>query len=165
MSEQVNSELTEGDTDALAAAVIDLWRSGATVAQTRGITADECEAMYTYGHSLYGQGKYEEALKIFARLVTYKHMESRYQMALASAMQMTGRYEEALQQYIVVTVMRLDDPVPVFHSAQCQLALGQTEKARDSLELLINTMCEPGVHDVIKARAEALLKTLEAKAT
>ncbi|WP_394065623.1 SycD/LcrH family type III secretion system chaperone [Alcaligenes sp. WGS1538] len=164
MSEQIDSGFTEEDTDALAAAVVDMWTSGATVAQAKGITADECEAMYTFGHSLYGQGKYEDAFKIFARLVTYNHMESRYQMALASAMQMTGRYQEALQQYIVVTVMRLDDPVPVFHSAECQLALGQPEKARDSLELLIDALCQPGVHDGIKARAQALLKTLEAKA-
>lgn len=160
MSEQAHPESLQQDFEEMAAGIIDLWRSGNTLAQTMGITDEECEAMYAYGHSLYALGKYEDALKIFARLVTYDHMDSRYQMALASAMQMTGRYLEALQQYMVVAVMRVDDPVPVFHSAECLLALGRSEEARDSLELVTETLCMPGKDDVIKSRAQALLLIL-----
>jgi len=89
-------------------------------------------------------------------------MESRYQMALAGAMQMTKRYEEALQHYMIVTVMRLDDPAPVYHCAECLLALGRPDEAAESLEL-VDALCKPGEHDAIRSRAQALLKALRAK--
>lgn len=163
MSERSNPGFTQQDADELAATILELWTSGGALAQLKGITDEECEAMYAYGHSLYAQRKYNDAFKVFALLVTYDHMNSRYQFALASALQMTGRYEEALQQYLVVTVMRLDDPVPVFHSAECLLALGRPEEARESLELMMADLCTPGRHDAIKARAEALLGAIEPK--
>ncbi|WP_323018734.1 SycD/LcrH family type III secretion system chaperone [Castellaniella sp.] len=163
MSEQPDTEFTQQDADAAVENLIGLWKSGGTLAQAMGITAQECEAMYAHGHSLYAQGKYNDAFKIFAQLVSYDHMDSRYQLALASAMQITRRYEEALQQYVVVTVMRVDDPIPVFHSAECLLALGRPQEARESLELIIESMCKPGEHDAVKARSEALLKAINAK--
>lgn len=163
MSEQTTPEFTQQDADAAAENLLGLWKSGGTLAQAMGITSRECEAMYAHGHSLYAQGKYNDAFKIFAQLVAYDHMDSRYQLALASAMQMTRRYEEALQQYIVVTVMRVDDPIPVFHSAECLLALGRPQEARESLELVVESMCKPGEHDAVKARSEALLKAIAAK--
>ena len=164
MSMQANNgTLTQAEADAAAENMIGLWKSGGTLAQAMGLTADACEAMYAHGHSLYAQGKYNDAFKIFAQLVAYDHMDSRYQMALASAMQMTRRYEEALQQYMIVTVMRIDDPVPVYHCAECLIALGRPDDARESLNLVIGTLCKPGEHDVVRTRAEALLKALQAK--
>jgi hypothetical protein len=59
--------------------------------------------------------------------------------------------------------MRLDDPVPVYHCAECLLALGRPAEAAESLELAIGTLCKPGEHDVIKARAEVLLKAVRAR--
>jgi type III secretion system low calcium response chaperone LcrH/SycD len=163
MSAQANTEITQEEAATIAENIFGLWKSGGTLAQAMGLTDQECEAMYAYGHSLYAQGKYEDAFKIFAQLVAYSHMESRYQLALASAMQMTKRYEEALQHYMIVTVMRLDDPSPVYHCAECLLALGRPVEAKESLELVVGTLCKKGEHDAIKGRAEALLKALNAK--
>jgi len=164
MSMQANAEWTQAEADAAAENLIGLWKSGGTLAQAMGLSSEECEAMYAHGHSLYAQGKYEDAFKIFAQLVAYDHMESRYQMALASALQMTRRYEKALEHYMIVTVMRIDDPTPVYHCAECLIALGRTDEARESLELVIGSLCRPGEHDVIKTRAGALLKALQVKA-
>jgi len=164
MSAQADTDITSQEAAGIAENLFGLWKSGGTLAQAMGLTERECEAMYAYGHSLYAQGKYSDAFKVFAQLVAYDHMESRYQMALASAMQVTKRYEEALQHYMIVTVMRLDDPVPVFHCAECLLALGRPAEAAESLELVADTLCKPGEHDAIKARAQALLKALKAKA-
>ena len=163
MSMQANGEWTQAEADAAAENMIGLWKAGGTLAQALGLSADECEAMYAHGHSLYAQGKYQDALKIFAQLVAYDHLDSRYQMALASALQMTRHYEDALQQYMIVTVMRIDDPVPVYHCAECLIALGRPDEARESLNLVIGTLCKPGEHDAVRARAEAVLKALQAK--
>jgi type III secretion system low calcium response chaperone LcrH/SycD len=162
MSAQAGPDITEQDAADIATNLFGLWKAGGTLAQAKGITDDECEAMYAYGHSLYAQGKYNDAFKIFAQLVAYNHMESRYQMALASAMQMTKRHEEALNHYMIVTVMRIDDPVPVYHCAECLLALGKLAEAAETLEL-VGTMCRAGEHDALKARAATVLKALKDK--
>ena len=163
MNMQANADWTEAQADAFAQNMLELWTSGGTLAQTMDITPQECEALYAYGHGLYAQGKYEDAFKIFARLVAYDHLESRYQMALASAMQMTRRYEEALEHYMIATVMSVDDPVPVYHCAECLIALGRITEARESLTLIVDDMCQPGEHDEIQARAQALLTLLQAQ--
>jgi len=163
MNAQTDTGITDQEADSISENLLGLWKAGGTLAQAMGLTVRECEAMYAYGHALYAQGKYNDAFKIFAQLVAYDHMESRYQLALASALQMTRRYEEALQHYMIVTVMRLDDPVPVYHCAECLLALGRPAEAAESLELAIGTLCKPGEHDVIKARAEVLLKAVRAR--
>lgn len=163
MNAQTDPEITDQEAAAISENLFGLWKAGGTLAQAMGLSPRECEAMYAYGHSLYAQGKYNEAFKIFAQLVAYDHMDSRYQLALASAMQMTRRHEEALQHYMIVTVMRLDDPVPVFHCAECLLALGRPAEAAESLELAIGTLCKPGEHDAVKARAEAMLQAIRAQ--
>lgn len=164
MSVQADTDITRQEAAKFAEDLFGLWKAGGTLAQAIGLSQRECEAMYAYGHSLYAQAKYDDAFKVFAQLVAYDHMESRYQMALASAMQMTRRYEEALQHYMIATVMRIDDPVPVFHCAECLLALGRTAEAAESLELVAGSLCKPGEHDAIRSRAEALLKALRARA-
>lgn len=163
MSVEADTEITSQDAAEIADNLFGLLVAGGTLAQAKGITDEECEAMYAYGHSLYAQAKYNDAFKIFAQLVAYNHMESRYQMALASAMQMTKRYEEALRHYMIVTVMRIDDPVPVYHSAECLLALGRLSDAIETLGL-VDTLCDADKHDSLKARAAALLKALKEKA-
>jgi type III secretion system low calcium response chaperone LcrH/SycD len=163
MTVQDDTEITSEEAAAIAKNILGLWGAGGTLGQAMGLTERECEAMYALGHGLYSQAKYEDAFKIFARLVAYDHLDSRYQLALASSMQATKRYEEALQQYMVVTVMRVDDPLPVYHCAECLLALGRPTDAVESLQLVISTLCKPGEHDVIKARAQALLMALKQK--
>lgn len=161
-TDDLRAEMTDQQVEDFVNNLIGLWRAGGTLAQAKGITRDECEAMYAWGHSLYALRKYNDAFKIFAQLVAYDHMEPRYQMALASAMQMTGRHEDALQQYAIVTVMKLDDPAPAYHSAECLLALGRLADAVASLEMA-RELCASGKHDAIKARADALLKALKSK--
>ena len=139
-----------------------LWRSGGTLGDALDITADECEALYAFGHAQYQQGKYSEAFKAFAQATIYSHLEPRYQEAAGSAAQMLGRYEDALRHYLAVTVMRLDDPMPVYHCAECLLALGKLPEAAESLELVAQ-MCEDAKHAGLKSRAQALLRALKTK--
>ncbi|MBJ7263414.1 MAG: SycD/LcrH family type III secretion system chaperone [Burkholderiaceae bacterium] len=163
MNVDADTELSSEELAAMGMDMLGLWAAGGTLAEAKGMTLEECEAVYTLGHARYSQGKHDDAFKIFAYLVAYDHLDSRYQMALAAAMQATHRYEEALQQYMIVTLMRIDDPVPIYHSAECLLALGRTDDAAESLEMVIGTMCKPGEHDAIKSHAQALLKALRQK--
>ncbi|SAI69990.1 regulatory protein [Bordetella ansorpii] len=139
-----------------------LWRSGGTLGQAMDITDDECEALYAYGHALYQQGKYSDAMKAFAQVTAYNHMDARYQMAFGGAAQMLGRYEDALRQYVIVTMMRLDDPAPVYHSAECLLALGRLPEAAESLAMAIE-LSRGEEHAATRARASAMLQAVRAR--
>lgn len=139
-------------------------RQGGTIGQLLNVTPDECEALYAHGHSLYQQGLYSDAFKVFSRLVMINHMDDRYVMALAGAAQQLGRYEDALQHYATVTVMRLNDPAPVFHSAECLLAMSRLADAIDSLELVLEFDPDPGTKNDYIRRARTLLPILRQRA-
>ena len=163
MNVDADTELSPEELGAMGMDLMGLWAAGGTLAEAKGMTLRECEAVYALGHARYSQGKHEDAFRIFAFLVAYDHLDTCYQMALAASLQATRRYEEALQQYMFVTLMRVDDPAPVYHSAECLLALGRVDDAAESLEMVIDTMCKPGEHDAIKLHAQALLKALRQK--
>ncbi len=136
-----------------------LLRSGGTLGQALEITGDECEALYQLGHGFYEQGRYSEAFQTFSLLVIYDHLEARYVMGLAGAAQMLGRHTDALQHYATAAMIRLDDPLPMFHAAECLIALQRLPEAIDSLELAAELANEK--HPVVAARANALLAVVK----
>lgn len=124
------------------------------------VTPETRQALYQFGHSFYTQARYSEAFRIFSLLVIYEHTNPRYLLALAGAAKMIGRYQDALQHYSTATVLLLDDPRPVFHSAECLIALGQSELAAESLALAIEIAGTTEEHAQVKTRAQALIETL-----
>lgn len=147
------------DATEIADSLMGLLRAGGTLGSALEITDQECEALYALGYGMYEQGRYADAMKVFAQLVAYNHLEPRYLMALGGAARMLGRHEDALQQYVAAAVMTLDDPVPLYHSAECLVALGRVPEAAEALELAVS-LCTDGSLDVLKARASALLQAL-----
>lgn len=139
-------------------------RQGGTIGQMLNITPDECEALYTVGHNLYQQARYSEAFKVFSRLVMYDHLNDRYLMALAGAAQLLERYEDALHNYATVTLMRLDDPTPIFHSAECLIAMSRLDEAVETLELILEMDPEPDSTNTITQRTRDLLPLLRTRA-
>lgn len=160
--QDTDADLTPEDAAKMVQDLGALWRNGGTLGQAMNISEEECEALYAYGHALYQQGKYADAMKMFAQATAYNHMESRYQMAFGGAAQMLGRYEDALRQYAIATVMTLDDPAPVYHSAECLLALGRLPEAAESLAMAVD-LCRRPEHAAVKARASAMLQAVRAR--
>ena len=154
-------EINSGD-DLLAyqAQLRETLCAGGTIGMALGITEQECEALYQFGHGFYAQGRYSEAFQVFSTLVGYDHLEPRYLVALAAAAQMLGRYEDALQHYGTAALLTLDDPAPLVHSAECCLALGQHEGAVEALELAIELIDQEPRHEALRPRVEALLESL-----
>ena len=161
MSEAAPEELTEADVEQMQSELRQLFLHGGTLAQAKGVTEQECEGLYQFGHGFYSQGRYQEAFRIFALLVTYDHLEARYLMALAASAQMLGRYRDALQHYSTATLLLIDDPAPLLHSAECCIALREAEGAAESLRLALEICGDDPEHAAVRTRAEALLAPLE----
>lgn len=158
------AEQTEFSSEDLVQAYAELSnyaRVGGTLGQALNLEPDECEALYALGHAMYGQGRYPEAFKAFSMLVIYDHMDDRYQMALGAVCQAMGRYKDALRQYGAVGLMRLDDPTPIFHSAECMLHLGLLEDAIETLGLArLLASDDPSAHQALIARIDMMQQLL-----
>lgn len=143
--------------------VVDTFRRGGTLADLRGITDDECEALYSLGYGLYEKGRYADALSVLAHLVTLNHSEHRYLMALGATAQALRKYDDALRQYMAATLLDPLEPAPVVQSAQCLLEMGQLPAALESLDLAI-AMCKSDQHAVLRERAMAMRAAAHARA-
>ncbi|OZI39911.1 CesD/SycD/LcrH family type III secretion system chaperone [Bordetella genomosp. 5] len=136
--------------------------AGGSLGQLSGITADECEALYSLGYGLYEKGRYPDALKVLSYLVALNHTEHRYLVALGATAQALGKHADALQQYMAATLLDPLEPAPVFYAAQCLTDMGQLDAALQSCDLAL-AMCKPDTHAVLAERAQALRDALAAR--
>ena len=148
-------DMTTEEYSALYDTVVETLKEGGTYAQLKGITADECEALYSMGYGMYEEGRYTDALKVLSYLVALNHTEHRYLTALGATAQALGKYEDALQQYMAATLLDPLEPAPVYHSAQCLMEMRQYSAALESCNLAIS-MCKANNHAVLLERATAL---------
>ena len=137
----------------------DLLRAGGTLSDVLSKEASkENEAMYCVGYSLYEKGSYLDAFKVFSVLVMRNQQELRYVSGLAGACQMLGRYPDALQHYMTAATLNMDDPKPIFHAAECLVAMSHIEQAKESLKLVLEIVPDPQVP--LHGRAQTLLQKL-----
>lgn len=135
--------------------ILDLLSDGMTLGSYFEYSETEYEAVYALGHSLYMQEQYLSASKYFSFLVAHIQTEKRYVNALASSLQMLGRYEEAVQYYCMASIMDIDDPLTTFHTAECFIALKQYEQAEEALSLLLQQATKPQWHE-LRERCQVL---------
>lgn len=135
---------------------------GGTLGRLTGRSADELEAIYAQAHGQYGQGRYDEAARLFACVVFHNHLEPRYLYAYAACLQALRRFAEALQYYGMVFVIEPDNPVLKFHVAECMVGMGKLAEARDMLEQVLAD-CDQPAHATVKKRALALAQLLASR--
>lgn len=133
----------------------ELLMAGGTLGDVYDYTEQDYEVLYVLGHSLYTQGRYHDAVKAFGFLVLHHHLERRYLNAFAASLQMVKRYEDALCNYSMASVLELSDPVPTFHSGECLLALGRLEEAQQAMDMVLKEAVG-GEHAALRERAQSL---------
>ncbi len=140
-------DLLDALTDGQLATVEELARQclerGATLADVRGYTGDEIEAVYRFAHDVYRQRRYHDARKLFHFLAENDHTESRFWMGLGASLQMTACYREALSAYGVAAVLDATNPEPPLRAAECYLATDAPDGARKALDA-VRLACEAG---------------------
>lgn len=131
---------------------------GATLADVRGYTEDEMEAVYNFAHNAYRQRKYEEARQLFQFLVENDHAESRFWMGLAASYHMSGSYDQAVTAYGMAAVLDATNPRPAFHAGECYIAMKDSKNARKALDAVEFICGLPGAsaHADLRKRAAVL---------
>ena len=132
---------------------------GATLADIRGYTDDEMEAVYNLAHNAYRQRRYDDARKLFQFLAENDHTESRFWMGLAASYQMTRDYEQAVAAYGVAALLDATDPQAPLRACECYLAMNDPESGRralDAVELICSATGGEPVHRELLKRAALL---------
>ena len=124
------------DTAKISEGVKALIEKGATLKQLKGVTNAELEAVYSLAYGYYRTGKYDEALKLFQFLVLFDHLNQKYWMGLGAVQQVLKDYQGAVTSYGYSSFLKLDNPKPQLHAAECFLALGDRRNAASTLEAL-----------------------------
>jgi type III secretion system low calcium response chaperone LcrH/SycD len=153
MSDLTNTQATPEN---LPEQIAELLAQGGTLGTVYNYDDTDYEVLYALGHSLYGQARYEEAMRTFGFLVVHNHMEKRYMNAFASSLQMIKSYKEAIKYYSMASLMDMRDPLPTYHTAECMIALGYTQEAREALQFVIRQSEEQG-NTELQSRAQAML--------
>lgn len=128
------------DTAQIAEGVKSLIEKQATLKELKGVTNDELEAVYSLAFGYYQTGKYEDAHKLFQFLVLFDHMNAKYWFGLGAAQQALMDYKSAAVSYGYCSFLKLDNPKPQFHAAECFLALGDKKSAASAL-FALNEYC------------------------
>ena len=124
------------DTKKLADSIESLVKDGSTLKQLKGVSNDELEAVYSLAFSYYRTGKFDEALKLFQFLVLFDHLNAKYWFGQGATQQALKDYQSAVVSYGYCSFLKLDNPKPQLHAAECFLAMGDKRNAASSLEAL-----------------------------
>lgn len=152
-------EICPASPELLAEKVTAALTGGATLGSLIGYSEQEYEAVYTLGHNLYSQARYDDAIKVFAFLIMNNPLEMRFVNAFAACQQMLKRFDEAIAYYSLASVMDMQDPRPTFHTAECLIALGRLKEASAALGFVI-AQSERSQRPALKLRAQTLLDLL-----
>ena len=128
------------DTAKIAENVKTFIQDQATLKQLKGVTNDELEAVYSLAFGYYQTGKYEDAGKLFQFLVLFDHLNAKYWFGLGAAQQALKDYKNAVVSYGYCSFLKLDNPKPQLHAAECFLALGDKRSAASAI-FAMNEYC------------------------
>nr|WP_277404623.1 SycD/LcrH family type III secretion system chaperone [Achromobacter xylosoxidans] len=121
------------------------------------LTVDQLEVIYAMAYAHVAQAQYAQALPLFAFLSQYGPTRKHYLTGLALCLQMQARYEEAIRIHSLIGVLFPLAPEATLRVAECQLALEQSEEARESLLLVVAVARSDDAYAQLGARAASLL--------
>ena len=142
------------DTAKITEGVKTLIEKNATLKQLKGVSNEELEAVYSLAFGYYRTGKYDDALKLFQFLVLFDHLNAKYWFGLGAVQQVMKDFQGAIASYGYCSFLKLDNPKPQLHAAECFLALGDKRNAASSLEAL-NEYCPKNTDVGREYRAKA----------
>ncbi|MGE6332983.1 SycD/LcrH family type III secretion system chaperone [Stenotrophomonas sp. NPDC077659] len=114
--------------------IIEGLRNGATLKDLKGISDDMLEGVYALAYDFFRNGQLDDAEHFFRFLSLYDFYNADYAMGLAAVLQMKKQYDKAISHYALAQMLDTRSDTPLFHMAQCHLALGKLRLARECFE-------------------------------
>lgn len=135
--------------------------SGSSLAQAAGLTKNELEAIYTYGYVFFNQGKYCEALDIFALLLVFEQADRRFFIAAGTCLQMLKIYDKAIEYLGIANLFDPTDPAPAVQVAECLLSMKRFSEAYELLKTIQNEFESIPQYKEIVSKITAIISLAE----
>jgi tetratricopeptide (TPR) repeat protein len=104
---------------------------------TRPFGDEDLRTLYNAGVSGYRQGDFLQAASIFTVVHMLRPVRADYAFALALALKMANRHEEALLFFLRASSSREYAARTALHAAECLLHLGRRSEAADQLRIVL----------------------------
>jgi type III secretion system low calcium response chaperone LcrH/SycD len=118
------------------------------------------EEFYQHGYLFYVTGRYKIAKPYFQMLCFGRPDNTKYQMAVAACSHMLKQYPEAISFYTMILYFDTDNPMPLYHIADCYLKMFQPFGALIALDMAIKKCTNPK-HQKLKDRMTLMVSQLE----
>jgi type III secretion system low calcium response chaperone LcrH/SycD len=117
------------------------------------------EEFYQRGYLLYQFGRYQEAQPYFHMLVLADAENAKYLTALAACYHMLKDYVSAIQLYTTCMFFEPDNPLPLYHTADCYTKIFEPVGALIALEMAVEK-CKDPKHKLLKDRMQLMINRL-----
>jgi len=142
------------------ALILEVLQGGGTIKDLKGVSSDMLEGVYALAYDFYQKGQLDDAETFFRFLSVYDFYNADYAMGLAAVLQMKKEYDKAISTYAVAQILDNRSDKPMFHMAQCHLALGKLQLARECFE----GVARRAQGNELGTRAQAYVDTIQASA-
>ena len=156
---QTEYEQADERTDRIAKMVLQCLEQGISVADIRGYSEEEIEALYQVAYNLYQQQKHQDAKTVFHCLSIYEHTDARFWLGLGGCCQRLNEFESAINAYSCAALADATNPVYSFHACECYIAMkdwSTAKKAIESVEILCDMGLDGADHSQLLKRTEAM---------
>ncbi len=137
---------------------------GARLGNAFGLDEQHLEAVYTLASGQYQQGRYADALKLFAFITFHDQTFMKAFKGIGCCLQMLGRYQEALI-YLGLAIIDDDTDMQIaVQIAECLIHSGQREDARTLLKRVSRELAHGDSNEYTRRKAQGLLELLSESA-
>lgn len=137
--------------------IIKKIEAGSSLRSAAGMTKNDLEAIYASGYILFNQGKYENALKLFALLLIYEQSDRRFFIAVGTCFQKLNIPEKAIEYLGLANFFDVTDPEPAVQIAECLLAMKRSEEAHKLLKTIHAEFGKLSQYQEMMKKVEAML--------
>lgn len=140
-----------------------LLEDAVTLADLKGLSADDLELVYAEAYEKLVDGGYADALDDLLLLVTHNPWDERFQFAYGLALQFLGQHEGALPHYAQALLFDATNAGCVLRMGECFDALGQSEEAAEAMRTCIELSWVDLQWEAVRRQAEATLLRIESR--
>ena len=99
------------------------------------VSDETIEHFYQCGFRVYSQKNYQEAADVFFVISLLSPRRHNIWMALGLSEKELNNHAPALVAFSMAALTNMEDPLSFFHSAECYIALGEKEDAKECIEV------------------------------
>ncbi len=153
--------MTKESIELLHKTVDDLLQGEKSLMEALQMSQEQFEALYAVAYNTYVAGKYEDAASFFGILMSIQPFDARVYMGFAASLQMQKNYENAALFYQWACGIDQQDPNPMYHSAECYMAMKDIPAAKSALTYTLKRI-DATNHDytAMRNKVEVMLANL-----